>query len=146
MSCSRCGTKSRSASSFRPRRPTRRAGRAVEPLAPDTRLLHLQTPRSNRLRFLAGQSVTLGLPSEAGDLTQSIALASCPCDERNLHFHFARDAEAPLAQRLFAGGIRPGAAISVRGPSALLTYAGWGAEVAKKETPDTAAVSADNSA
>ena len=29
-------------------------------LAPDTRLLHLQTPRSHRLRFLAGQSVTLG--------------------------------------------------------------------------------------
>jgi CDP-4-dehydro-6-deoxyglucose reductase len=91
--------------------------RAIESLAPDTLLLHLQTPRSNRLRFLAGQSVTLGLPSEQGDLTHSIALASCPCDERNLHFHFARDAGSPLAQALFEGRIRPGAAISVRGPS-----------------------------
>ncbi len=91
--------------------------RAIEELAPDTRLLHLQTPRSNRLRFLAGQSVTLGLPSEQGDLTQTIALASCPCDERNLHFHFARDDEAPLARALFDGRIRTGAAISVRGPS-----------------------------
>jgi hypothetical protein len=25
--------------------------------------LHLQTPRSNRLRFLAGQRATLGLPA-----------------------------------------------------------------------------------
>ncbi|MCB1983325.1 MAG: 2Fe-2S iron-sulfur cluster binding domain-containing protein, partial [Rhodoferax sp.] len=33
--------------------------RAVSPLAPDTLLLHLQTPRTHRLRFLAGQSVTL---------------------------------------------------------------------------------------
>ncbi len=91
--------------------------RAIEPLASDTLLLHLQTPRSNRLRFLAGQSVTLGLPSEEGDLTQTLPLASCPCDERNLHFHVARDAEAPLARLLFDGRIRPGTAISVRGPS-----------------------------
>jgi CDP-4-dehydro-6-deoxyglucose reductase len=93
------------------------AVRAIEVLAPDTRLLHLQTPRSNRLRFLAGQSVTLGLPGEQGDLTQTLALASCPCDERNLHFHVAREAQAPLAQALFDGRIRPGAAINVRGPS-----------------------------
>ena len=33
--------------------------RSVQPLAPDTLLLHLQTPRTTRLRFLAGQSVTL---------------------------------------------------------------------------------------
>ena len=39
--------------------------RAVRPLAADTMLLHLQTPRSQRLRFLAGQSVTLGI-SEGG--------------------------------------------------------------------------------
>ncbi len=37
--------------------------RALRELAPDTRLLHLQTPRSHRLRFLAGQSVTLGRPA-----------------------------------------------------------------------------------
>ncbi len=91
--------------------------RAIDALAPDTRLLHLQTPRSSRLRFLAGQSVTLGTPSEQGDLQQSAALASCPCDERNLHFHFSREDEGPLAQALFAGRVKPGAAVSVRGPS-----------------------------
>ena len=31
--------------------------KSVSPLGDDVRLLHLQTPRSNRLRFLAGQSV-----------------------------------------------------------------------------------------
>ena len=36
--------------------------KSVTALADDLRLLHLQTPRSNRLRFLAGQSVSLTLP------------------------------------------------------------------------------------
>ncbi len=88
--------------------------RAVTALAPDLRLLHLQTPRSNRLRFLAGQSVTLGVAA-GGDASQTLPLASCPCDERNLHFHVRRD-EQPLAQLLFAGALRPGDAVSVRGP------------------------------
>src|SRR5512135_75578 len=35
--------------------------RSVSPLGDDVRLLHLQTPRSNRLRFLAGQSASLSL-------------------------------------------------------------------------------------
>ncbi len=35
--------------------------KSVSPLGDDVRLLHLQTPRSNRLRFLAGQSVSLAL-------------------------------------------------------------------------------------
>jgi CDP-4-dehydro-6-deoxyglucose reductase, E3 len=89
--------------------------REVAALGPDVRLLHLQTPRSNRLRFLAGQSVTLGLATAQGDVAQTLPLASCPCDERNLHFHVARDA-APLADLLFAERIRRGDAVSVRGP------------------------------
>jgi len=91
--------------------------RTVDRLAPDTMLLHLQTPRTNRLRFLAGQSVTLGVAGEQGDLQQTLALASCPCDERNLHFHFPRDDDAPLTRALFEGRIRSGAAVNVRGPS-----------------------------
>ena len=39
----------------------------------------LQTPRSSRLRFLAGQSVYL--------FDQEYPIASCPCDDRNLEFH-----------------------------------------------------------
>lgn len=91
--------------------------RAVQALAPDTRLLHLQTPRTNRLRFLAGQSVTLGIADRSGDATLTAALASCPCDERNLHFHIAREEPSPLARALFADRLRPGSPVSVRGPS-----------------------------
>lgn len=91
--------------------------RAVEALGAATRLLHLQTPRTHRLRFLAGQSVTLGIADAAGDATMTAPLASCPCDERNLHFHVAREDAAPLAQALFEGRLRPGTAVSVRGPS-----------------------------
>ena len=89
--------------------------RAVSSLSPHVRLLHLQTPRSNRLRFLAGQSVTLGVVTAAGDVTRTLPLASCPCDERNLHFHVPRDAQ-PLSEALFEGQLRPGETVSVRGP------------------------------
>ncbi|HXY22842.1 MAG TPA: 2Fe-2S iron-sulfur cluster-binding protein, partial [Burkholderiaceae bacterium] len=89
---------------------------AITQLAPNTVLLHLQTPRSHRLRFLAGQSVTLGASSSAGDLSESVPLASCPCDERNLHFHFAREAPGALGQALFDGVVRVGDAIDVHGP------------------------------
>lgn len=90
--------------------------RAITPLAANTLLLHLQTPRSHRLRFLAGQSVTLGASSSAGDLFESAPLASCPCDERNLHFHFAREADGALGRALFEGAVRVGDAIDIHGP------------------------------
>jgi CDP-4-dehydro-6-deoxyglucose reductase len=91
--------------------------RAVSVLAPDTRLLHLQTPRTHRLRFLAGQSVLLGwtLPGQ-DDAHTTYPIASCPCDDRNLLFFIARDASDELARHLFAGDIKPGAAVTVLGP------------------------------
>jgi CDP-4-dehydro-6-deoxyglucose reductase len=97
------------------------AVRAVTALAPDTRLLHLQTPRTNRLRFLAGQSVTLGLPGSAAtggdDVHGTYPVASCPCDDRNLHFYLARDVGDAFAQQVFAGSLKPGQAITVWGPT-----------------------------
>jgi len=90
--------------------------RALTPLGQDTLLLHLQTPRTNRLRFLAGQSVTLGVATTGDDAEATLPLASCPCDDRNLHFHVARDAGDPFSVRLFGGGVRPGDPVNVRGP------------------------------
>ncbi len=92
--------------------------RAVTELAPDTRLLHLKTPSSHRLRFLAGQSVRLGwtMPGQ-DDVQTAYPLASCPCDDRNLHFFIGRDASDALARHLFAGDIKPGAAVTVLGPT-----------------------------
>ena len=92
--------------------------RAVSVLAPNTRLLHLQTPRTHRLRFLAGQSVLLGwaMPGQ-DDAHTAYPVASCPCDDRNLLFFIARDQSDALAQHLFAGDIQPGAALTVLGPT-----------------------------
>ncbi len=90
--------------------------RAVRALAPDTMLLHLQTPRSHRLRFLAGQWVTLGLAS-GEDVHAQHPIASCPCDDRNLQFFIPRDAADPLAARLFAGELKVGDAVTLWGPN-----------------------------
>jgi len=74
--------------------------KSVSPLGDEVRLLHLQTPRSNRLRFLAGQSATLSL---AGGIGAALPLASCPCDDRNLQFHVRRDPGDAFAEHVFAG-------------------------------------------
>jgi CDP-4-dehydro-6-deoxyglucose reductase len=80
--------------------------RALRPLAPDTLLLHLQTPRSHRLRFLAGQSLTLAA-AQGEDVHAQHPIASCPCDDRNLQFFIPRDHQDPLACSLFAGAVKP---------------------------------------
>jgi len=86
--------------------------KSVTPLAEDMRLLHLQTPRSNRLRFLAGQSVTLELP---GGISASYAVASCPCDDRNLQFHVRRRASDAFAARVFEG-LGSAGTVRIEGP------------------------------
>ena len=86
--------------------------KSVTPLGDDVRLLHLQTPRSNRLRFLAGQSASLALPDGTG---ASFPVASCPCDDRNLHFHIRRRAGDLFAERVF-GGLKGVDAVRVEGP------------------------------
>ena len=61
--------------------------KAIGHINDDMILLHLQTPRTQRLRFLAGQSVTLCVgQSYSADLP----IASCPCDDRNVLFHISR--------------------------------------------------------
>jgi CDP-4-dehydro-6-deoxyglucose reductase len=86
--------------------------KSVSPLADDMRLLHLQTPRTNRLRFLAGQSVSLAL---ADGTAASCAVASCPCDDRNLQFHVRRRAGDAFAERVF-GGLKGVDTVRVEGP------------------------------
>jgi CDP-4-dehydro-6-deoxyglucose reductase len=86
--------------------------RRIAPLAPDIRLLHLQTPRSQRLRFLAGQSVELGTGS---GLRAAYPIASCPCDDRNIEFHVRRMPGDEFAQHVFAG-LRPSETVTLDGP------------------------------
>lgn len=93
--------------------------KSVSPLDAHTFKLHLQTPRTNRLRFMAGQNVTLGYAGGSTDFRGDYPIASCPCDDRNLLFHVTRaDAEAGdgFAARLFAGAVHAGDAVDVWGP------------------------------
>lgn len=85
--------------------------KAITPLTDKVRLLHLQTPRSQRLRFLAGQSVALTVGDDAG----VYAIASCPCDDRNLQFHVRAVPGDRFAARVF-GDMRAGDNVTVYGP------------------------------
>ena len=109
--------------------------RSIDALNDKVMRLHLQTPRSNRLRFLAGQRVTLGLGpdvAEGSDIHGEYPVASCPCDDRNLIFHVCRadgqgglclpevplrgPASADFSRCVFDGRIKAGDDISVWGP------------------------------
>ncbi|HJX18354.1 MAG TPA: 2Fe-2S iron-sulfur cluster-binding protein [Acidiferrobacterales bacterium] len=86
--------------------------KATERLSDDIVLLHLQTPRTRRLRFLAGQYVTL----QAGDSAPiDYPVASCPCDDRNLQFHVQRMPGNPFTDRVF-NGLKSGDTVNILGP------------------------------
>ncbi len=89
----------------------------LEPLGDDLVLLHLQTPRTKRLQFLAGQSVTLETGNGAeGDYP----VASCPCDDRNLQFHLLRQRGNRLAEYVFKK-LKSGDIVSLVGPKGEFT-------------------------
>jgi len=104
--------------------------KSVAPLAPDILLLHLQTPRGNRLRFLAGQSVALSVSGSTANFRGEYPVASCPCDDRNLLFHVRRDEADEFARRLFAGVFKANDPVSVFGP--------FGGFVLRRDSPNDA--------
>jgi CDP-4-dehydro-6-deoxyglucose reductase len=83
----------------------------VQPLSDHVMRLHLQTPRTNRLRFLAGQRVALSVDEAQGEY----GVASCPCDNRNLEFYIRNAPGDEFAARLF-GGLKSGETVTVEGP------------------------------
>jgi CDP-4-dehydro-6-deoxyglucose reductase len=84
----------------------------VEKLNNDLVVLHLRTPRTQRLRFLAGQKARL---SAIGIEPIEYHIASCPCDEMNLQFHIYRQADNPLAEYVF-NEIQNSESLNVEGP------------------------------
>lgn len=86
--------------------------KSVAELTPDIAQLHLQTPRSNRLRFLAGQYVTLQL---GGSLRADLPIASCPCDDHNLLFHVRRMPGNVFSDYLF-NRLKPNHVVDLEGP------------------------------
>ena len=60
----------------------------------DVLIVSTRTPRTNRLRFLAGQRAELSIDN-IGSTNYSIA--SCPCDDMNLQFQIANNSDDPVA-------------------------------------------------
>jgi len=67
----------------------------------DVLIVSARTPRTSRLRFLAGQRATLSIEQVGSSL---YPIASCPCDDMNLQFHIAVDKSDPIASYLDASG------------------------------------------
>lgn len=86
--------------------------KSVDLSNPEILLLHLQTPRSQRLRFLAGQSVVLSL---GNGMQAEYPIASCPCDDRNIIFHLSRKDTRPIVKQL-ADTVTKGDEIILTGP------------------------------
>ena len=86
--------------------------KTVQSLGPGLRLVHLQTPRVNRLRFLAGQRAALSIQAGAAS---EYSIASCPCDDRNLQFHIREDTARDFERHVFAD-LKSGDNVMLRGP------------------------------
>lgn len=76
-------------------------------------LLHLKTPRTRRLRFLAGQKVQLG----GGDIPLAQhSIGSCPCDDMNLHFQIDRSNGDAFSSYVFEH-LKKGDMVDINGPT-----------------------------
>jgi CDP-4-dehydro-6-deoxyglucose reductase len=85
----------------------------LEMAGEDIALLHLQTPRTKRLRFLAGQHVRL----QVGDgPVASYPIASCPCDDRNLQFHIRKAERDPFSAHVFST-LKGADTVNIEGPT-----------------------------
>lgn len=60
-------------------------------------IVSTRTPRTSRLRFLAGQRATLSVDHVGSGF---YPIASCPCDDMNLQFHITLDKNDPVASYL----------------------------------------------
>ena len=82
-----------------PRQSVRAVVRKQVPIDDELTLLQVQTPRTQTLRFMAGQRVRL--TSDDG-IARELPIASCPCDARNLQFLLRGGTDDPLRASLAA--------------------------------------------
>jgi CDP-4-dehydro-6-deoxyglucose reductase len=85
----------------------------VERLGEDMIQLQARTPRTQTLRFMAGQRAYLTLEDGA---TAELPIASCPCNGRNLHFFVRQTPGNAFAETVF-GDVRPGHMVTIKGPT-----------------------------
>jgi CDP-4-dehydro-6-deoxyglucose reductase, E3 len=85
--------------------------RKIEAVDDRVLILHARTPRTKRLRFLAGQYLTL--QADTG-IVQNCSIASCPCDDMNLQFHIPVVSGNPFSEKI--ASLRPGNSLAITGP------------------------------
>lgn len=90
----------------------------IEQPHPDVMVVHLRTPRSQSLRFLAGQHAMLEIP---GLPPRNKSIASCPCNAMNLQFHIQRVPGDPFAEYCFSA-LKLNQAVKLTGPSGYFTF------------------------
>jgi CDP-4-dehydro-6-deoxyglucose reductase len=83
----------------------------LEPRGEHVRILHLRTPRTKTLRFLAGQHVCLHLQEGSIDA----AVASCPCNGMQLQFHLRHKSGVSFLERAF-DSLGHGETVLIEGP------------------------------
>lgn len=85
--------------------------KSIEVFNPQVAALHLLAPRSQRLRYLAGQSVRLSAQGVSG----LYAIASCPCEERHIEIQILRKPDDTFSE-LLSSGLKAHDSIDVEGP------------------------------
>jgi len=75
-------------------------------------VLHLRTPRSSTMRFLAGQYINV---ETSTGLAKQLAVASCPCNGMILQCHLSRSEQDPFTEYVF-NQLQTSATLTIDGP------------------------------
>ena len=84
----------------------------IDHASDEVMIVSAKTPRTRRLRFLAGQQAELSFD---GIGSNNYSIASCPCDDMNLQFHISNKSADAVAMHL-NNDARMNDTISLRGP------------------------------
>lgn len=85
--------------------------KSVEAFNSQIAALHILTPRSQRLRYLGGQSIEVSIDGVRG----RYAIASCPCEDRNIELQIPRRPGDAFAEAVFTT-LKAGDAVALEGP------------------------------
>lgn len=85
--------------------------KSVEIFNPQMAALHILAPRSQRLRFLGGQSIEIRI----NNASRSCPIASCPCEDRHIEVHIPRHAGDALTESVFTA-LKANDTVEVEGP------------------------------
>lgn len=85
--------------------------KSVEKFNPQMAALHILAPRSQRLRFLGGQSIQIKI----NGASRSYPIASCPCEDRHIEVQIPRLANDALTEAVYSE-LKANDTVEVEGP------------------------------